>query len=217
MIAQRSGDGFRGDAALQPAEPAGSGRVDPDGADAADRDVPRAHAAVRARVGRPVPARGAAGARQQALGARIQRGQGDGLVDERHEDADQTVTARFWAEAPVQQARGSFRKFVLDRRLDVAEAARFMAMMSVTYADARDRLLRREVPLRVLAADHGHPRRRHGRQRRDRRRPAWSPLLPATPNHPEYPSAHSCITPGGGTGRREVPRDAARSTSPSPA
>jgi hypothetical protein len=26
----------------------------------------------------------------------------------------------------------------------------------------------------------------------------WSPLLPATPNHPEYPSAHSCITPAGG-------------------
>ena len=28
--------------------------------------------------------------------------------------------------------------------------------------------------------------------------PAWAPLLPATPNHPEYPSAHSCITPAGG-------------------
>jgi hypothetical protein len=27
--------------------------------------------------------------------------------------------------------------------------------------------------------------------------PTWSPLI-ATPNHPEYPSAHSCITPTGG-------------------
>jgi hypothetical protein len=27
---------------------------------------------------------------------------------------------------------------------------------------------------------------------------AWSPLLAVTPNHPEYPSAHSCITPAGG-------------------
>jgi len=26
---------------------------------------------------------------------------------------------------------------------------------------------------------------------------AWSPLL-GTPNHPEYPSAHSCVTPAGG-------------------
>ena len=50
--------------------------------------------------------------------------------------AEQTLAARFWAEPPVQQARGSFRKFVLDHELDVVEAARFMAMISVTYADA---------------------------------------------------------------------------------
>jgi hypothetical protein len=28
--------------------------------------------------------------------------------------------------------------------------------------------------------------------------PTWSPLLPVTPNHPEYPSAHSCLTPAAG-------------------
>ena len=50
--------------------------------------------------------------------------------------AEQTLAARFWAEPPVQQAHGSFRKFVLDHQLDVVEAARFMAMISVTYADA---------------------------------------------------------------------------------
>ena len=49
---------------------------------------------------------------------------------------EQTLAARFWAEPPVQQARGSFRKFVLDHQLDVVAAARFMAMISVTYADA---------------------------------------------------------------------------------
>jgi hypothetical protein len=26
----------------------------------------------------------------------------------------------------------------------------------------------------------------------------WSTLLPGTSNHPEYPSAHSCITPASG-------------------
>ena len=46
--------------------------------------------------------------------------------------------------------------------------------------------------------------------------PTWSPLLPVTPNHPEYPSAHSCITPAGGVViTRFLERD--RSTSPSPA
>jgi hypothetical protein len=28
--------------------------------------------------------------------------------------------------------------------------------------------------------------------------PGWLHLLPATPNHPEYPSAHSCVTPSAG-------------------
>ena len=28
--------------------------------------------------------------------------------------------------------------------------------------------------------------------------PSWSLLLPGTPNHPEYPSAHSCVTPAAG-------------------
>src|SRR6185437_16597699 len=49
---------------------------------------------------------------------------------------DQTLAARFWAEPPVQQARGSLRKLILDHQLDIGDAARFMAMVSVTYADA---------------------------------------------------------------------------------
>ena len=50
--------------------------------------------------------------------------------------AEQTLAAKFWAEPPVQQAHGSFRKFVLDHGLDLVDASRFMAMISVTYADA---------------------------------------------------------------------------------
>jgi hypothetical protein len=33
--------------------------------------------------------------------------------------------------------------------------------------------------------------------------PAWKPFLAGTPNHPEYPSAHSCITPAGGAALAE--------------
>jgi hypothetical protein len=35
----------------------------------------------------------------------------------------------------VQQARGAFRKFATDHELDVGDAARFMAMVGVSYAD----------------------------------------------------------------------------------
>ena len=112
--------------------------------------------------------------------------------------AEQTLAARFWAEAPVQQARGSFRAFVLEHRLGVNDAARFMAMVSVTYADALIACFDAKYhfafwrPVTAIrAGDTDGNLRTIGD-------PAWSPLLPATPNHPEYPSAHSCITPAGG-------------------
>jgi hypothetical protein len=109
----------------------------------------------------------------------------------------QTTAARFWAEPPVQQARASFRRLVEDRGLDVVEAARFMAMVSVTYADGliacfdakyHFAFWRPVTAIRAGDTDGNH---------RTVADPAWTPLL-ATPNHPEYPSAHSCITPAAG-------------------
>jgi len=111
---------------------------------------------------------------------------------------DQTLAARFWGEAPVQQARGSFRNFVLGHELDIAQAARFMAMVSVTYADALIACFDAKYhyafwrPITAIRAGDTDGNRRTVAD------PAWSPLLPGTPNHPEYPSAHACITPAGG-------------------
>ena len=111
---------------------------------------------------------------------------------------EQTVAARFWAEAPVQQARNSFRKFVTDHGLDVREASRFLAMVSVVYADgliacfdAKWHYAFWRPITAVRAGDTDGNAATVGD-------PAWTPLLPATPNHPEYPSAHSCLTPGAG-------------------
>lgn len=112
--------------------------------------------------------------------------------------AEQTVAARFWGEAPVQQARGSFRKFVLDRDLDLVEAARFMGMISVTYADALIACFDAKYhylfwrPITAIRAGETDGNEDTVGD------PTWSTLLPGTPNHPEYPSAHSCITPAGG-------------------
>jgi len=112
--------------------------------------------------------------------------------------AEQTLAARFWAEPPVQQARGSFRKVVLDHHLDVVEAARFMAMISVVYADALIACFDAKYhyafwrPITAIrAGDTDGNEATVGDS-------GWSPLLAVTPNHPEYPSAHSCITPAGG-------------------
>lgn len=112
--------------------------------------------------------------------------------------AAQTEAARFWAEPPVPQARGSFRKLVTDHGLDIRDAARFMAMVSVTYADALIACFDAKYhyafwrPVTAIRAG--------GTDGNDATvgDPGWSTLLAATPNHPEYPSAHSCITPAGG-------------------
>ena len=111
---------------------------------------------------------------------------------------EQTVAARFWGEAPVQQARGAFRKFVTDHELDVGDAARFMAMVGVTYADgliacfdAKYHYLWWRPITAIRAGDTDGNDATVGD-------PGWSTLLPGTPNHPEYPSAHSCLTPAAG-------------------
>ena len=112
--------------------------------------------------------------------------------------ADQTLAARFWAEPPVQQARVSFRGFVLEHELDVRDAARFMGMISVVYADALIACFDAKYHYafwRPITAIRAGETDGNDATVGD---PAWSPLLAATPNHPEYPSAHSCITPAGG-------------------
>jgi hypothetical protein len=112
--------------------------------------------------------------------------------------AEQTLAARFWAEPPVQQARGAFRRFISDRGLDIVEAARLMAMVSVTYADAFNACFDAKYHYlfwRPITAIRAGDTDGNSKTVGD---PTWTPLLPATPNHPEYPSAHSCVTPAGG-------------------
>jgi hypothetical protein len=80
----------------------------------------------------------------------------------------------------------------------VVEAARLMAMISVTYADALIACFDAKYhyafwrPITAIRAGETDGNRATAGD------PDWSPLLPATPNHPEYPSAHSCVIPAAG-------------------
>lgn len=110
----------------------------------------------------------------------------------------QTTAALFWAEAPVQQSRAAMRGVITQHRLDVVQAARMMAMTGLAYADSMiacfDAKYTSEFwrPITAVRAGDtdGNPRTTGD--------PAWTPMLPGTPNHPEYPSAHSCLTPAAG-------------------
>ena len=156
------------------------------GADA----VGRVHEAVPARLGLAVPAAGTAGADELAVRHRPQRGEDDGRRPRaRPGTADQTAIAQFWnANVINQYAPGAPR-----RRHRAQHGPRGHGPAAGDGDDGqhrrRDRVHGREVPLPPLAAGHRDPRRPTATDTAD----DWSPLL-TTPNHPEYPSAHGCVT-----------------------
>ena len=87
---------------------------------------------------------------------------------------------------------------MLDHQLDIVDAARFNAMWSVTYADALIACFDAKYTYtlwRPITAIRAGDTDGNDATVAD---PAWATLLAGTPNHPEYPSAHSCITPAGG-------------------
>ena len=87
---------------------------------------------------------------------------------------------------------------LLGRHLDIVQAARFMAMVSVTYADALIACFDAKYHYAFWRPVTAIPAGDTDGNDATVGDPAWLPLLAATPNHPEYPSAHSCITPAGG-------------------
>ena len=108
---------------------------------------------------------------------------------------EQSLAARFWGEPPLQQAHAGFRKFVLDQGLDIVDASRFMAMVTVVRADALIACFEAKYHYafwRPITAIRAGDSDGNDATVGD---PSWLPLLPVTPNHPEYPSAHSCLTP----------------------
>lgn len=110
---------------------------------------------------------------------------------------EQTEAARFWAAPPVQQAHAAFRGFVAEHGLDTVEAARLLAMLSVSYADAFIACFDAKYHFafwRPVTAIRAGETDGNDETVGD---PTWTPLL-GTPNHPEYPSAHSCVTPAAG-------------------
>jgi len=120
-----------------------------------------------------------------------------GSISSPSRTADQTLYARFWASAtptgfwdPVATSLGA------ERHLNLSENARLLALVNIALADAvigcwdakYTYVSWRPVTAIPLADTDGNPGTISD--------PNWTPLLP-TPSHPEYPSAHSCISSAG--------------------
>ncbi len=105
----------------------------------------------------------------------------------------QTAIAQFWNANTVNQYNQVFRDVAANRGLDLVDAVRLFAMGNMTGADAGigcmdskyHYLLWRPVTAIRNASLDNNPATTPNAN--------WSPLL-TTPNHPEYPSAHGCVT-----------------------
>jgi hypothetical protein len=111
----------------------------------------------------------------------------------------QTDIARFWTTNTVRQYNTAFRDVATQHGLDVLQTTRLIAAGSIVAADGGIACLHAKYaywfwrPVTAInpaargtaVGDDGNPRTEE--------ETGWTPLV-ATPNHPEYPAAHGCVT-----------------------
>jgi len=106
---------------------------------------------------------------------------------------DQTATAYFWNANVINQVNQTFRDFAIQHSLDLGDTARLLAMgelvetdAGIACFDAKYNYLFWRPYTAIRGADlDGNPDTVAD--------PNWLPLV-NTPNHPEYPAAHDCLT-----------------------
>jgi hypothetical protein len=116
-----------------------------------------------------------------------------GAVNSTVRSPQQTAIANFWNANAVNQSNQAFQDFALAHRMDRVAAARMLAMGDLVDSDVEiacwdskyHYLFWRPIMAIRNAGIDGNPATQPD--------PGWTPLL-TTPNHPEYPSAHTCAT-----------------------
>jgi hypothetical protein len=106
---------------------------------------------------------------------------------------EQTAIGQFWNANVINQYNQAIRDAAAAHGLDLVDTVRFLAMGNMVGADAGitcmeskyHYLLWRPVTAIRNADRDGNPGTTAA--------PNWTPLL-TTPNHPEYPAAHGCVT-----------------------
>jgi hypothetical protein len=108
---------------------------------------------------------------------------------------EQTAQARFWFDHDIRQWNDGMLRLAADRGLGLVQTARLLAMAHVAGGDAMIGCFEAKFhywawrPFQAIqqADTDGNPATVSD--------PGWQPLG-ATPNFPEYPSAHACHTAG---------------------
>ena len=105
----------------------------------------------------------------------------------------QTAIGQFWNANVIEQYNRVFREVATQHNFDLVDAVRLLAMgnmvgsdAGITCMDSKYHYLLWRPVTAIRNAD------KDGNTATDPSS-TWSPLL-TTPNHPEYPSAHGCVT-----------------------
>lgn len=104
--------------------------------------------------------------------------------------AEQLEVARFHTEVPAIYLTRNFGRFARTTK-DVADAARLMAIIYTGYADAINACFAAKYFYEAWRPLSAVPLADTDNNPATTADPAWTPSV-ATPNHPEYPAAHSC-------------------------
>lgn len=107
--------------------------------------------------------------------------------------SEQTTIARFWSSVPLTQYNQAYQQIATGRGLGALEAARLMAMGNMVAADALIGCFDAKYHYLFWRPAFAIPQGDNDGNPDTAGDPGFVPLL-GTPAHPEYPSAHGCVT-----------------------
>lgn len=107
--------------------------------------------------------------------------------------SEQTTVARFWSSVPLIQYNLAYQQIATTRQLGAVEAARLMAMGNMVGADALIGCFDAKYHYLFWRPAFAIPQGDNDGNPSTTTDPGFVPLL-GTPPHPEYPSAHGCVT-----------------------
>ncbi|MGW6281097.1 vanadium-dependent haloperoxidase [Kribbella sp. NPDC055071] len=115
-----------------------------------------------------------------------------GRLDSTTRTAQQTETARFWAEQTAQQWSRVFLRLAADRHLSLSAAAQMLVLAHVSAGDAVIACWDAKFHYRSWRPVHAIQRADTDGNPSTQADTTWQSLLNV--NHPEYPSGHACFT-----------------------
>jgi len=107
--------------------------------------------------------------------------------------AEQTDVAKFWTTNSIIQYLTAYRGLAEAKKLDAVDTARLYAMGTIVASDAMIACFDAKYAYVFWRPQFAIPQGDAAGNPAVRGDPTWTPLA-ATPNHPEYPAAHGCLT-----------------------